>query len=113
MSPSWIPLIQAGLHAGESGALVLAQENGAEVVLMDDQDGIRHTNSHGLTVLRTPGIYRLAKKNGLNRSHSAEIGRSSKRWVLAPRRSLSYDLEKRRRIIQIADQGHSQCDGYR
>ena len=34
-------LIEAGLHAGESEALVLAQENGAEVVLMDDQDGIR------------------------------------------------------------------------
>lgn len=52
----------AGLHRGESNAIVLATELGAEALLMDDRDGIRIAAAAGANVIRTPGIYRLAKQ---------------------------------------------------
>ena len=52
----------AGLHRGESDAIVLATELGSEALLMDDGDGIRFAVAVGANVIRTPGIYRLAKE---------------------------------------------------
>ena len=52
----------AGLHPGESEAIVLATELGSEALLMDDRDGIRFAVAAGANVIRTPGIYRLAKQ---------------------------------------------------
>ena len=55
----------AGLHPGESDAIVLAAELGSEALLMDDGDGIRFAVAAGANVIRTPGIYRLAKQQRL------------------------------------------------
>ena len=55
----------AGLHPGESDAIVLAAELGSEALLMDDRDGIRFAAAAGANVIRTPGIYRLAKQRRL------------------------------------------------
>ena len=52
----------AGLHPGESDAIVLAAELASEALLMDDGDGIRFAAAAGTNVIRTPGIYRLAKQ---------------------------------------------------
>ena len=52
----------AGLHSGESEAIVLAIDLGSEALLMDDGDGIRFAVAAGANVIRTPGIYRLAKQ---------------------------------------------------
>jgi predicted nucleic acid-binding protein len=52
---------QAGLHAGESEAIVLAIEVDSQALLMDDRDGVRAAVAAGINVIRTPGIYRLAK----------------------------------------------------
>jgi len=51
----------AGLHAGESEAIVLATEVDSQALLMDDRDGVRAAQAAGINVIRTPGIYRLAK----------------------------------------------------
>jgi|SRR5580704_16505869 predicted nucleic acid-binding protein len=53
-----------GLHRGESEAIVLAVALGSEALLMDDSDGIRSALSTGANVIRTPGVYRLAKERG-------------------------------------------------
>lgn len=55
----------AGLHPGESEALVLARDLRSESLLMDDSDAVRIASNLGLNVIRTPGIYRLAKQKGL------------------------------------------------
>ena len=52
----------AGLHRGESDAIVLATELSSAALLMDDGDGIRIAVAAGANVIRTPGIYRLAKQ---------------------------------------------------
>jgi len=58
-------LCQAGLNRGESEAIVLAAELNAEALLMDDSDGVRFARNAGITVVRTAGIFRLAKQRGL------------------------------------------------
>jgi uncharacterized protein len=57
-------LRQSGLHQGESEAIVLAVGLGSEVLLIDDSDGVRCALSAGANVIRTPGVYRLAKERG-------------------------------------------------
>lgn len=52
------------LDAGEAEAIVLAQECGAEQLLMDDQRGVRYARALGLFVNRTPLIYGEAKLRG-------------------------------------------------
>lgn len=75
--PSWIHvkeirdgsgvewLRNSGLHAGESEAIVLAEETYPEALLMDDGDGVRAALGRRLNVIRTPGVYRLAKQRGI------------------------------------------------
>ena len=58
-------LQQSGLHAGESEAIMLASELESPALLMDDADGVRTARASGVTVIRTPGIYRMAKEKGL------------------------------------------------
>jgi len=53
-----------GLHPGESEAIALAKELRSEALLMDDADGIRFAVAAKANVIRTPGIYRLAKQRG-------------------------------------------------
>jgi predicted nucleic acid-binding protein len=54
----------AGLHPGECEAIVLATELVSEALLMDDAGGIRSAVVARANVIRTPGIYRLAKQRG-------------------------------------------------
>jgi hypothetical protein len=56
---------EVGLHAGESEALALAQELQSEALLMDDGDAVAIARKLGINVIRTTGIYRLAKQRGL------------------------------------------------
>jgi hypothetical protein len=58
-------LRQAGLPAGETEAIVLATEVHAAALLMDDSDGVQTAAGRRLSVIRTPGIYRLAKQRGI------------------------------------------------
>lgn len=58
-------LRQTGLHLGESEAIVLATELSSPALLMDDSDGVRAATASGANVIRTPGIYRLAKDRHL------------------------------------------------
>ena len=58
-------ICQAGLHRGEGEAIVLATELNSEALLMDDGDGVRIARNAGMNVIRTAGIYRLAKQRGL------------------------------------------------
>ena len=55
----------AGLHPGESEALALAVEIQPDALLMDDQEAVHRAVSLGVNVIRTPGVYRLAKQRGL------------------------------------------------
>lgn len=52
------------LDAGESEAIVLAQELRERTVFMDDERAVREGRSRNLLVIRTPGIYRAAKRYG-------------------------------------------------
>jgi predicted nucleic acid-binding protein len=58
-------LRQTGLHSGESEAIVLAPEPGSAALLIDDSDGVRAAAAGGANVIRTPGIYRMAKDRHL------------------------------------------------
>lgn len=58
-------LRQTGLHSGESEAIVLATEMSSPALLMDDSDGIRAAAARGTNVIRTLGIYRMAKDRHL------------------------------------------------
>jgi hypothetical protein len=58
-------LREGGLDSGESEVIVLAQELRADALLMDDSDGVRSAVAGGANVIRTPGIYRLAKEKRL------------------------------------------------
>jgi predicted nucleic acid-binding protein len=73
--PSWIrvrPLdqpigsviLQAALGRGETEALGLAQEVGAELVIVDDRTARRLALSLGLSVAGTAGILARAKRAG-------------------------------------------------
>ena len=52
--------VPAALHAGETEAILLAQEIGADVLLIDELDGRAAARAHGLTVIGTLGVLELA-----------------------------------------------------
>jgi predicted nucleic acid-binding protein len=56
---------KAGLDAGESEALALALALQPEGLLLDDSDAVQRAVRLGLNVIRTAGVYRLAKQKGL------------------------------------------------
>ena len=53
------------LHAGEAAVLQLAQEIGADVLLMDDRTAVVYARSIGLAVVPTLAIYIRAKRMGV------------------------------------------------
>ena len=55
---------RSGIHRGESEAITLVRELKAHTLLLDDQAAVSYARDLGITVLRTPGIYRLAKERG-------------------------------------------------
>jgi predicted nucleic acid-binding protein len=58
------------LDAGEAGAVALAVERGASLLLMDELDGRKVARRHGLRLTGTVGILLEAKRGG----HLAEVG---------------------------------------
>jgi predicted nucleic acid-binding protein len=60
-----VALQNGGLHAGESEAIALAAQIQPFALLMDDQDAVERAAHLGLNVIRTPGVYRMAKQKGL------------------------------------------------
>jgi len=57
--------IQYGLHAGECEAIVLAIEQLADVVLLDDKDARAVAQQFGMEVTGSAGILIAAKREGL------------------------------------------------
>jgi len=57
-------LIRRGLHRGEAEAIALMRQLNAHTLLVDDQAAVECARETGINVLRTPGIYRLAKARG-------------------------------------------------
>lgn len=53
------------LDAGEAEAIALLEEQGAHLLLADDRRAVEVARDLGYEVLRTPGIYKLAKEAGL------------------------------------------------
>src|SRR5204863_633950 len=52
------------LHAGESEVIRVAQESGADVLLMDDRRAVQYARSLGFRVAPTLSIYIRAKRAG-------------------------------------------------
>lgn len=74
--PSWLevrePLPETdldspvrSLDAGERAAILLARELGADLLLMDDREGVAAAQSMGLAVTGTIGLLYLAARRGL------------------------------------------------
>jgi predicted nucleic acid-binding protein len=58
-------LIAADLDAGESDAILLAQETGADEIILDDQLGRREAERRKLRTVGTLGVLRDASAEGL------------------------------------------------
>ncbi|HEY9600031.1 MAG TPA: DUF3368 domain-containing protein [Allocoleopsis sp.] len=56
---------QTQLGLGECGAIILAEELGADRLLLDDQEARREALSRNLPVIGTVGVLLLAKQRGL------------------------------------------------
>jgi predicted nucleic acid-binding protein len=73
-APSWIEVRQTryvhdpvveNLDAGEQDAIALAIELRADLLLMDDREGVRAARSKGIAVVGTLGILGRAAQSGL------------------------------------------------
>lgn len=60
-----VSVLREDVGAGESEAIVLAQELGADLLLLDDALARRKAERVGLTVIGTLGVLLLAKHGGL------------------------------------------------
>lgn len=70
---SIVQLLKVGLDRGESEAIALAQEVGADLVLLDEKDARLGAERIGLKVLGTIGILIWAKKAGQIRSLQEQL----------------------------------------
>ncbi len=71
------------IDEGESEAIVLALEIGADLVLLDDYEAREKARVLGLKVVGTIGVLLKAKKRGLIKSLKEEIGKlqNSGFWI--------------------------------
>lgn len=58
-----VKLLQSSLDDGESEAIVLSLESGADLILLDDSDAREKARIYGLTVTGTLGVLLRAKKD--------------------------------------------------
>jgi len=58
-----VKLLQSSLDDGESEAIALSLESGADLILLDDSDAREKARIYGLTVTGTLGILLRAKKD--------------------------------------------------
>ncbi len=86
----------AGLHRGESEALQLALETGANVVLMDDMDGRNAARRLSLIVVGTIGILELASERNLIQLPDAVAKLRQTNFFISPQ-ILDAALERHRR----------------
>ena len=68
-----VRIVQASLGAGESEAIALAVEIGADLILLDDKAARRLAASVGLSVIGTLGVLLRAKEVGLIPSIASKI----------------------------------------
>jgi hypothetical protein len=61
--PLAVQILRRELDPGESEALIVAKENGAELVIVDDLDARRMAQALGLTFVGTLGVLLTAKLN--------------------------------------------------
>ena len=71
-APAWLEIHDtaglpqvSGLHAGETAAIVLAKFLHADLLLMDEREGVRRAKQEGLRVTGTLGVLDLAAQRGL------------------------------------------------
>ena len=78
-----IKLLKTQIDEGESEAIVLALEIGADLVLLDDYEAREKARVLGLKVVGTIGVLLKAKKRGLIESLKEEIGKlqNSGFWI--------------------------------
>ncbi len=69
-----VQLLQNELDAGESEAIVLAQEMQAELLLLDERAATRKARSIGLQTIGTLGLLLLAKEQGTVRAIKPMLG---------------------------------------
>ena len=79
--PSWLEIVPEGhdsddpdllrLDDGERAAILLAIRMGAELLLIDDRDGVNVARSRGFAVTGTLGILDLAASRGMIRLNDA------------------------------------------
>ena len=58
-----VKLLQSSLDDGESEAIALSLESGADLILLDDSDAREKARIYGLTVTGTLGVLLRAKKD--------------------------------------------------
>src|SRR3972149_7984600 len=58
-----VKLLQSSLDDGESEAIALSLESGADLILLDDSDAREKARIYGLTVTGTLGVHLRAKKD--------------------------------------------------
>ena len=70
--PDWLEVVEtpdvepiAGLHKGEAAAIALAQSLQADLLLIDERDGVRVAKGRGLRVTGTLGVLDLAAERGM------------------------------------------------
>ena len=75
-SPAWIDIVPSSgltgevsalrlLDDGERAAIAVAREIGADLILMDDRDGVAFARSQGFAVTGTLGVLDLAARRGM------------------------------------------------
>lgn len=92
-TPDYAHLAAEGLDDGESAAIALAESRNAELLLIDDREGVRVATRRGLRTTGTLGVLDLAAAHGLV-DFAAAITELERTNFRLPRALLMILLEK-------------------